>query len=129
MTNNDDDDNNSNNNNNNHNNHNDDNDNDDDDNDDDNDNDKDKDNDNDNEHVRVFDYFDWRGAAMSKKKNPACCDGNQVMGGAGEKLIEAQVMYGGVSDVEDEAQVRKLWRRKWCLSLSRSLYRTCNTLQ
>ena len=44
------------------------------------------DNDNDDEHVRVF---DWRGAAMSKKKNPACCDGNQVIGGAGEKLIEA----------------------------------------
>ena len=38
------------------------------------------------EHVRVF---DWRRAAMSKKKNPACCDGNQVMGGAGDKLIEA----------------------------------------
>ena len=48
--------------------------------------DDDDDNDNDDEHVRVF---DWRGAAMSKKKNPAFCDGNQVMGGAGEKLIEA----------------------------------------
>jgi hypothetical protein len=45
---------------------------------------------------------------MSKKKNPACCDVNQVMGGAGDILIEASVMYGGVSDVE--AQVMKLWR-------------------
>ena len=34
------------------------------------------DNDNENEHVCVF---DWRWAAMSKKKNPSCCDGNQVM--------------------------------------------------
>ena len=46
---------------------------------------------------------------MSKRKNSACCDGNQAMGGAGDKLIEASVMYGGVSDVE--AQVMKLWRR------------------
>ena len=63
-------------------------------------------NNNKHKHVRVF---DGRRAAMSKRKNSACCDGNQAMGGAGDKLIEASVMYGGVSDVE--AQVMKLWRR------------------
>ena len=26
---------------------------------------------------------------LCARKNPACCDGNQVMGGAGDKLIEA----------------------------------------
>ena len=43
-------------------------------------------NNNNNKHVRVF---DGRWAAMSKKKNPACCDANQVTGGAGDILIEA----------------------------------------